>query len=52
MRKPDKPVHELPSFARYLNKVFDFRATAATLTDACSARMPLQVHGDVLSGPR
>ena len=34
MRRQDGPTHELPSFARYLNKVFDFRATAATLTDA------------------
>jgi Transposase DDE domain len=34
MRKQDKPVHELPSFIRYLNKVYDFRSTAASLTDA------------------
>src|ERR1019366_1452531 len=34
MRRQDRPVHELPSLARYLNKVFDFRATAATLTDS------------------
>jgi hypothetical protein len=34
MRKQDRPTHELLSFARYLNKVFDFRATAATLTDS------------------
>jgi hypothetical protein len=34
MRKQDRPVHELPSFARYLNKVFDFRAAAAALTDS------------------
>jgi hypothetical protein len=34
MRRQDSPVHELPSLARYLNKVFDFRATAATLTDS------------------
>src|SRR5580658_9947260 len=34
MRRQDRPVHELPSLARYLNKVFDFRAAAATLTDA------------------
>jgi hypothetical protein len=26
--------HELPSFARYLNKVFDFRTATASLTDA------------------
>jgi hypothetical protein len=38
MRKQDTPVHELPSFARYLNKVFDFRAAAAALTD--SRRQP------------
>ena len=30
MRRQDKPIHELPSFARYLNKVFDFRAATAT----------------------
>jgi len=34
MRKQDKPVHELPSFARYLNKVFDFRTLAASLADS------------------
>lgn len=34
MRTQDRPAHELPSFARYLNKVFDFRAGAARLTDA------------------
>ncbi|MGH9433802.1 MAG: transposase [Terriglobia bacterium] len=34
MRKQDKPVLDIPSFARYLNKVFDFRATAAALTDS------------------
>lgn len=34
MRKQDKPQHELPSFTRYLNKVFDFRSASATLTDA------------------
>lgn len=37
MRRKDKAVHELPSFARYLNKVFDFRAAAATLTDSRAA---------------
>src|ERR1700737_2066980 len=36
MRKQDMPVHELPSFARYLNKVFDFRAAAAALIDSRS----------------
>jgi hypothetical protein len=30
-------VHELPSFARYLNKVFDFRAATARLSDARQA---------------
>jgi hypothetical protein len=34
MRKQDKPVHELPSFGRYLNKVFDFRCAVAGLTDS------------------
>jgi hypothetical protein len=34
MRKQDKPTHELPSFARYLNKVFDFRNATASLADA------------------
>ena len=34
MRKQDRPVHQIPSFARYLNKVFDFRAAVARLTDA------------------
>jgi hypothetical protein len=34
MRKKDRPAHELPSFARYLNKVFDFRTAAARLTDS------------------
>jgi hypothetical protein len=34
MRKQDRPVHELPSFARYLNKVFDFRTTTSALTDS------------------
>src|SRR5258708_2711216 len=34
MRKQDRPDHELPSFARYLNKVFDFRAVSAGLTDS------------------
>jgi hypothetical protein len=37
MRQQDTPSHELPSFGRYLNKVFDFRSAAAGLTDArCS----------------
>jgi hypothetical protein len=34
MRRQDKPVHELPSFARYLNKVFDFRSGAAGMADS------------------
>src|SRR4029078_11187030 len=41
MRKQDRPTHDLPSFARYLNKVFDFRTAAATLTD--SRREP-EIH--------
>jgi hypothetical protein len=34
MKKQDAPVHELPSFGRYLNKVFDFRSAIAGLTDS------------------
>jgi Transposase DDE domain len=34
MRRQDRVTHELPSFARYLNKVFDFRTATASLTDA------------------
>jgi Fe-S-cluster formation regulator IscX/YfhJ len=34
MRQQDTPVHQLPSFGRYLNKVFDFRSAAAALTDS------------------
>jgi hypothetical protein len=34
MRRQDRQQHELPSFARYLNKVFDFRSASASLTDA------------------
>ncbi len=34
MRRQDNAVHEIPSFARYLNKVFGFRAAAARLTDS------------------
>jgi hypothetical protein len=34
MRRQDRPQHTLPSFARYLNKVFDFRAAAARLEDS------------------
>ena len=34
MKRQDRPAHELPSFARYLNKVFDFRTAVAALTDS------------------
>jgi hypothetical protein len=34
MKRQDNPAHELPSFARYLNKVFDFRSAAAALADS------------------
>ena len=34
MRQQEQPAHELPSFGRYLNKVFDFRSAAANLTDS------------------
>ena len=34
MRRQDSPQHTLPSFARYLNKVFDFRAAAARVEDS------------------
>ena len=34
MRRQERAAHELPSFARYLNKVFDFRTATAGLTDA------------------
>src|SRR5205814_958446 len=37
MRKQDRPQHEIASFARYINKVFDFRTVAATLTDSRAA---------------
>ena len=37
MRRQDRPSHEIASFARYLNKVFDFRAVAAHLTDSRTA---------------
>lgn len=41
MRKQEKPTHELPSLARYLHKVFDFRAAAAALTDSrCDPDIP------------
>lgn len=34
MRQQGRPAHELPSFARYLRKVFDFRQASAALTDS------------------
>jgi hypothetical protein len=34
MRKQDSPGHQLPSFGRYLNKVFDFRSAVGRLTDS------------------
>jgi Transposase DDE domain len=34
MRRQDRPAHEIPSFARYLQKVFDFRNASAALSDA------------------
>ena len=34
MRQQEQLAHELPSFGRYLNKVFDFRSAAASLTDS------------------
>lgn len=34
MRRQENPTHEIPSFARYLNQVFGFRAAAGRLTDA------------------
>ncbi|HEX6504117.1 MAG TPA: hypothetical protein VF011_12755 [Terriglobales bacterium] len=34
MRRQDRSTHELPSFAHYLNKVFDFRTAVGTVTDA------------------
>jgi len=41
MRRQERPAHELPSFARYLNKVFDFRAAAASRSDArCVPAIP------------
>ena len=41
MRRQDRPTHDLPSFARYLNKVFDLRTTAAALTDSrCEPDIP------------
>ena len=33
-QQKQRPAHELPSLARYLNKVFDFRSAAASLTDS------------------
>jgi hypothetical protein len=41
MRRQEAPTHEIASFARYVNKVFDFRTTAATLTDSrCEPDIP------------
>jgi len=37
MRRQESSVHEIPSFARYLNKVFDFRAATAGLRDSRQA---------------
>ncbi|TLN05909.1 hypothetical protein FDZ71_11200, partial [bacterium] len=34
MRKQDQNAHAVPSFAGYLNKVFDFRSAVASLSDA------------------
>ena len=34
MKKQDRTTHDLPSFARYLHKVFDFRTASAALFDA------------------
>src|SRR5215469_2567431 len=34
MKRQDTSAHELPSFARYLNKVFDFRSATAALADS------------------
>lgn len=34
MRRQDRTSHELPSFARYLHKVFDFRTAVASLADS------------------
>ena len=37
MRRQDRVAHEIPSFARYLNKVFHFRTAVAALTDSRTA---------------
>jgi len=34
MKQQESQTHQLPSFGRYLNKVFDFRSAAAGLTDS------------------
>jgi hypothetical protein len=34
MKRQDNSSHEIPSFTRYINKVFGFRVAAAGLTDA------------------
>lgn len=37
MRRQARAVHELPSFARYLHKVFDFRTATSQLSDSRQA---------------
>ena len=37
MRRKVNPAHEIPSFTRYLNKVFDFRTATAGLQDSRQA---------------
>jgi Transposase DDE domain len=37
MRRQDSPAHQIPSFARYLNKVFHFRTAVTDLTDSRTA---------------
>lgn len=44
MRRQEKPGHDLPSFARYLNKVFHFRQAATKLTDSRWPRAMAQYH--------
>ena len=41
MRRQEERTHGIASFARYVNKVFDFRSAAATLTDfRCEPDIP------------
>ncbi len=40
MRRQDRPQHELPSFARYLNKVFAFRSASDSRSRGFSRRLP------------